>query len=115
MAKKSKNNTTIFVVLGVVALLILGYMALGQNISGNDNGSTNPATCGVPTGILTVNELSAITGGTAPSSSTITAGIDGGAVATSVTSGTTTFPVGAEVVILVSKSDYIDRSFAFTM
>lgn len=101
----------------VIAILIFAMVLFftspkAQNILVKE---TSAQSCGVPTGILTVNELNAIVGGTAPSSSTITAGINGGAVATSVTSGTTAFPVGSELTVLVSKSDYIDKSFTFTM
>ena len=108
----------VIVIATLIVLLGLG-VAWGtgafQSVTPAGGVSTDVETCGVPTGILTVNELSAISGGTAPSSATITAGVNGGAVATSVTSGTTTFPVGATVEVLVSDTDSIDKSFSFVM
>lgn len=113
---KKNNGSAKGIIIGIIliAVLFFGYMAISQT-GGQEGGSTDPTQCADSTGILTVNSLSAIVGGTAPSSPTVTAGIDGGAVAKAVTSGTTTFPVGAEVEVLVSKADYIDRSYTFTM
>jgi len=112
----AKNNTGkivgVVAVLAIIALLIV--VVPKMDFTGSD-GVIKQSECADSTGILTVNELSAIAGGTAPTSATITAGVNGGAISTSVTSGTTTFPVGSEVVVLVSDTDSIDKSFKFVM
>lgn len=111
-----KNTQKWMVGLLVILIVIVGYMAVGQNIGGTSTtGTTDPNQCGDATGILTVNAVNTLQLGTAVASPTITCGVNGGAVATSVTSGTTTFPVGANLVCLVSKADYIDTEFSATM
>jgi len=119
---KNKRGSALVITLVVLlaAVLIGGgiWIALGtegESQSVTQQQLTSPIACSDSTGILTINAISAIPGAAAPSSPTITAGADGGVIATSVTSGTTTFPIGAEVEVLVSKSDYLDKSFTFTM
>lgn len=115
IGKAGKGNGMIVGFVAVIAvILVVGWFAVGQNITVNTD-TTNPTQCGDSTGILTVSDRSLLVGGTAPSSPSIIAGIDGGVVTTSVTSGTTTFPVGAEVEVLISDTDSIDKSFKFTM
>lgn len=105
-----------FMLLGIVGLLIVGsILGVGQTQVEKGEPVEDITQCADSTGVLTANSRSALSAGTDPSSPTITAGVDGGPVTTSVTSGTTTFPVGSEIEVLVSKSDYIDRSFTFTM
>lgn len=107
----------VIIMLLIVGLGVGGYFLFtgeSQSIVSQDQ-LENPLTCSDSTGILTVQSRSILAGAAAPSGPTITCGIDGGVVATSVTSGTTTFPVGADLECLVSKSDYIDKSFKFTM
>ena len=104
-------------VIAVVAVfLILGFLVYSnysQTAVGGD--TTSPTACSDSTGILTVSAVSGLDGGTDPSSPTITCGVDGAKVKTSVTSGTTTFAVGSKLDCLVSKANYIDTEFKDTM
>lgn len=110
---KTSKMMYFFAFLAVVAVGGLFYFATSQDISNvNPN---NPATCADSTGILTVNAVSKLDGASDPSSPTVTCGVGSDKVKTSVTSGTTTFPVGARLTCLVSKDDYIDASFEDTM
>ena len=117
MLKDKKGKTSpimmVLAIVGIGLLLAVTYGLYNMSVSGGDK--TDITTCADSTGILTVNSISAIPGGTAPTGPTITAGIDGGPVATTVTSGTTTFPVGSDLKVLVSDTDSIDRSFDFVM
>ena len=70
---------------------------------------TGVQTCALP---ISVNAVSALNKGSSLTP-TILAGVDGDAVSTSVTSGTTTFPVGSQITILANASDYIDKSSTF--
>ena len=119
---KNKKGMTalaiIMIVLGVAIVGIIGYGVLSPSepqVIVQEPSILAGTGCADSTGILTVNDVSKIPGGTAPTSPTLTAGIDGGKVATTVTSGTTTFPVGAEITLLVSDTDSIDESFNFVM
>lgn len=117
--KNNRGQIAIWVIVGIalIALGIFAYTSFGgepQQVvtTPTDLGGTG---CSDSTGILTVAARSELAGASAPSSPTITCGVDGGPVSTSVTSGTTTFPVGAKLQCLVSKSDFIDKSFSFVM
>jgi hypothetical protein len=108
-----------------IALIVFGILALSGSVlwlggafeqkATADGVVTDIGDCADASGILTANVVSALAKGTAVGSPTITAGVNGGTVSTSVTSGTTTFPVGANVEVLVSKADYIDEVFSFVM
>lgn len=110
---KTGNGAKIFMsFVGVaVLLLVLAQFGILGDIGRTPLEDTPAEGCPVPTSILTVSAISAVTGGTDPSSPTITCGINGGKVTTAVTSGTTPFSVGDDLECLVSKADYIDRSF----
>jgi len=120
---KNKKGQAMIWAIFIALILVLGVGGFAlyksdvfQKTTETETGQTeDQAKCADASGILTVNELSAIDGGTAPTSSTITAGIVGKAVSTTVISGTTTFPVGADVNVLVSDIDSIDKSFNFVM
>ena len=79
--------------------------------------SINPpsSSCADSTGILTVTAVSALDGAADPSSPTITCGVGDDKIKKSVTSGTTAFAIGADLTCLVSKDDYIDKSFKAEM
>lgn len=106
-------------ILGVIALVMVGVSMYGdQDVSQQaigPGGQVVGSSCADSTGVLTVNARSALATGTDPSGPTITCGVDGGPVTTSVTSGTTTFGVGSALQCLISKADYIDKSFSFDM
>lgn len=117
MRKMGKQGNLLFVglVLVIVVLVAGGIFMFTENsvVPGQD--VTNIESCADSTGVLTLSAVNALQKGTAVTSPTITAGVDGNSVATSVTSGTTTFPVGKEVTVLVSKADYLDKSLTFVM
>lgn len=113
---KGGNGMMIFGVLVIVSLIgLLGYMTVGQDITTTTFEKAPAKGCPDSTGILTVQDRSILVGGTAPSSPTITCGIDGGKILTAVTSGTTTFAVGSALECLISDADSIDKSFEFDM
>lgn len=106
------GTIAIVIILVLIALGVLGlvYQSMVQEKK------PKPAEgCPESTGALTVNAVSALNKGTTISGATIIAGVNGAPVSTVVTSGTTTFPVGSQVTILVNKSDYIDSSATFEM
>ena len=112
---KTKNNTGLILgVILVLALLIGGFYFVKQSEIGRP-GVPSPKTCADSTGVLTVNAVDALQQSSTISSPTITAGVNGGPITTSVTSGTTTFAVGDQITVLVSKDGYIDKSFSFVM
>jgi len=113
MNKKAKTNPMVWILIVVAAALIFGFVDFPTGTP--DEVDESPMTCADSTGILTVQDRSILAGGTAPSSPTITCGINGGPVSTSVTSGTTTFPIGANLECLDSDGDSIDKSFKFVM
>lgn len=118
--KKGQVGMIVLIIMGIIGLTFAGFAVFGA-----DKVTTTQVAVGTPsiqgtgcadsTGVLTVSSTSALTGGTAPTTPTITAGVNEGSVTTSVTSGTTTFPVGANVEVLVSDTDSIDKSFSFVM
>lgn len=114
MNKKGKTNPMVWIVIVAVAALVFGLIELPTGTVVDDE-HASPVTCADSTGILTVQDRSILAGGTAPSSPTITCGVNGGPVTTSVTSGTTTFAVGEDLQCLISDSDSIDKSFNFVM
>lgn len=71
--------------------------------------------CPDSTGVLTVQDYSALPSGTDPGSPTLTAGINGGVVSTTITSGTTAFPIGSTIEVIAVITDYLDESWTFTM
>lgn len=118
----NKGQATTWIFLGLMVVLVLGvlgggyYFFFGAGAEQTTVGDLeSPVKCADSTGILTVNAVSKLEGASDPSGPTITCGSDGDKVKTSVTSGTTTFPVGADLTCLVSKADYIDTSFTSTM
>ena len=113
MAKKVKSGTILAIVGFIVLLGLVAFLLVPQVIT--NGGGVNIESCPDATGILTVNAINALEKGTAVSGPTITAGVNGQTLSTTVTSGTTTFPVGSEVTVLVSKADYLDEKFTFTM
>lgn len=113
MAKKVKSGTILAIVGFIVLLSLVAFLLVPQVIT--NGGGLKIESCPDATGILTVNAINALEKGTAVSGPTITAGVKGQTLSTTVTSGTTTFPVGSEVTVLVSKADYLDEKFTFTM
>jgi len=101
----------------LLSVMLIGYMAVGgiKQETLKPSEVTTIASCPESTGVLTVNAYSTLQPSSAVSTPTLTAGINDGVVSTSVTSGTTTFAVGDKVTVLVSKADYIDKAFTFTM
>ena len=111
------NLTALWVVLAL-AVLIGGLFMTGviQTQQPTLPGATvSQGDCPDASGILTVNVVDALAQGSAIGTPTITAGINGGPVVTTVTSGTTTFPVGANVDVFVGKDDYLDEKFSLVM
>ena len=114
MAKSKSNAGLIIGVIAALALLIGGFYFIQQSAIGTP-GAPSPTTCADSTGVLTVNAVDALQQSSTIGTPTITAGVNGGPVTTSVTSGTTTFAVGDQITVLVSKAGYIDKSFSFVM
>lgn len=115
--KKDRNalKWIIGVVLIVIVVIVVIALIPERAIPG-------PAGCPDATGILTVADYSAIPGGTDPGSPTLTAGVikegqtaETTKVTTTVTSGTTPFTVGDEILLFASIGDYLDKSWTFTM
>jgi len=116
MDKQGKaKNPILWIVIIAVAAFAFGLIDLPQGTIGDDVIDANPLTCADSVGILTVQDRSILSGGTAPSSPSITCGVGGGPVTTAVTSGTTVFAVGTELECLVSDTDSIDKAFNFIM
>jgi len=115
MNKQGKTSPMVFV-FGLIVVLLLGFFAynsFAQKTIGGD--LTNPSVCADSTGVLTLTANDALQKGTTISSPTITCGVNGGAVLTSVSSGTTTFPIGASLDCIVSKTGYIDVEYKNVM
>jgi len=120
---KNKNGmgavaTTLIIVLAIVLVFGVIY-AIAQTGKGGEPGIEG---CADSTGVLTIQDYSALSTGTDPGTPVYTAGIKGEGdtkettiVATTVTSGTTTFPIGAEVVVIAVLSDYLDEVYEFKM
>jgi len=88
----------LLVVLVIAGLGFGGYkLATMETTQAVTTGTTDQSECADASGILTANVVSALAKGTAVTTPTITCGVNGGQVLTSVTSGTSTFPVGANV------------------
>jgi len=115
--KAMSPGILVILIVAIVAIVGVGAWQLGafEATQSVTTGVTNQADCADASGILTANVVSALAKGTAVGTPTITCGVNGGQVLTAVTSGTTTFPVGAKVNCLASKDDYIDEEFDFTM
>jgi len=116
-AGKGNGSKKFLWVLGTIvalAAVIIAYNQLTQSTVQTELQDT-PGGCADSTGVLTVNDRSASDYGTTPGSPTLTCGVDGGKVLTSVTSGTTTFAIGSDLNCLVSIGDYIDEAFSFKM
>lgn len=112
---KTKTSGLVFVIsIAVVLLLAIFGWFMYTNTQTQIGSDTSPVDCADSTGILTVTGYSALNPST-NISPTVKAGVNGGVIATTVTSGTTTFPVGAKVKVIGEISDYIDKSFEFTM
>lgn len=116
MNKRGKTSP-LLAVGAVVGLLILGVIAYGilQQQQPAGEREISPTSCPESTGVLTINSFNALQQGTTISAVSSLAGINGGPLVTNVTSGTTSFPVGSDVEVLVSKAGYLDRSFTFKM
>jgi hypothetical protein len=111
MKKQAKTSPGMMVmVIGIIAVVgILSFMAFGDQVPAVDPDA--PAVpsgeCPESTGILTINGVNALNKGTSVTPTTVLAGIGSNAVATNVTSGTTTFPVGSSLKLVVGLPDYI--------
>jgi len=115
--KNGKTSPAIWVIgtLAVAVLLLFAFGVPQSSLGGAGGGSqVDPTTCADSTATLTINNYSALVGGVDPSPA-YTAGIIGAGknaentlLATSVVSGTTTFPVGSKVVLFASDGDYLD-------
>lgn len=114
MAKTKSNSGLIVGIFLAIAILIGGFYFIQQSAVGSPE-HPSPTTCADSTGVLTVNAVDALQKSSAIATPTITAGVNGGPITTTVTSGTTTFAVGDQITVLVSKSGYIDKSFTFVM
>lgn len=112
--KKGAMSILVWVLLAVV-VVGGGYYLYTNEGTAQSVAGTDPNECADSTGVLTVSAVSALEGASDPSSPTVTCGLNGDKVKTSVTSGTTTFAVGDKLDCLVSKADYIDKSFSATM
>lgn len=116
---KKGVSAVVGILVGIFALLaVVGVVGvvMQSGIGGGEKVADiyNPGTCGLAS-ILTVQDKSTLDAGTDPGSPTITAGVNGGDVATTVTSGTTTFPAGTELEVFLSITDYIDESYNVRM
>lgn len=118
--KAGKMGTGFKWLLGVSVALIAIVLVYGvsQSTAPVEPTVGGGGVCADSSSILTISDYSALTGGTDPGSPTYTAGIvqegqnaDSTIVATSVTSGTTKFPVNSEVVLIAVIDDYIDEKF----
>lgn len=112
MNKKGSAILTIIAILLFLALIFgaLAYFGAFQSVTDKESKAKS---CSDSTGILTVNSYNELNSTViAP---TITAGVNGGKVTTSVTSGTTKFAVGDKLVIFQSMGDYIDKSYEAEM
>lgn len=107
--KKDRNAVKWIVGIIVIVAIVIAVIAFMPERA------IGPTDCPESSQILTVQDYSAIAGGTDPGSPTLTAGVDGGVMATTVTSGTTTFPVGSSVKLFASITDYLDKSWTFIM
>ena len=114
MAKTKSNSGLIIGIFLAIALLVGGFYFIQQSAVGSPE-HPSPTTCADSTGVLTVNAVDAEQQSSTISTPTITAGVNGGPITTTVTSGTTTFAVGDSITVLVSKAGYIDKSFSFVM
>lgn len=104
--KKGQNWTMIIGIIAVLAVAFYFGMPLLNEQFGQDS-NTSPSSCADSTGVITVNVVDALQKGTAVGSPTIYASING-QVPTSITSGTSTAPIGASVELFATKADYID-------
>lgn len=109
---KKGNGMIIGFALVIVAILVVGYFAYSQNITGSD--PTKVINCPDSTGTLTVNSYSALAKSTNVTP-TLKVGVNGAPVTTTATSGTTTFAVGDRLKIHASLSDYIDTEIDAVM
>jgi len=104
---------TIFIGFLVLLIVLAGIFAVANVFGGTDG--TSSKDCADSTGTLTLTAIDALQEGTTISAPTITCGVDGQSVTTSVTSGTTTFGIGRKLDCLVSKANYIDIEYETTM
>jgi len=116
---KKGMSAVVGILLGVaIFVLVIGGVSVMMSGIGGGEGEVadiyNPGTCGLSS-VLTVQDKSALDAGTDPGAPVITAGVNGGDVATTVTSGTTSFPAGTELELLLSITDYIDESYTARM
>ncbi|MBU1027938.1 MAG: hypothetical protein KKF48_02735 [Nanoarchaeota archaeon] len=112
------GKTSIWLIVGGIGImLLLGMIAynVSQSTVQRTELQDTPGGCADSTGVLTVNDRSESDYGTAPGSPAITCGVDGEAVTTSVTSGTTTFAVGSGLECIAVIDDYLDEAFSFKM
>jgi len=114
--KRGESSPYVKVLLTIgIIVAIIGVIGLYRMAVTGEEDVEDPTKCADSTGKLTVNAVSLLAGASDPSSPTITCGVDGDKLKTSVTSGTTTFAIGSKLVCLVSKSDFIDKSFTTVM
>jgi len=118
--KKAKTSPMLmFGIVAVVILLAVAVFGIYRMSVSKPTDVTDIGDCADSTGILTVQDRSILTGGTAPTTPTITCGVKGAdgeyLLGTTVTSGTTTFAVGSYLRCLISDTDSIDKSFDFVM
>jgi len=117
--KNGKGNNLLVGFIILIAVVGIGFWYVSQDIGGGS--VTDVGRCSDSTGTVTINNFSELVGGADPSA-TYTAGViksgdseTSTIVASSVTSGTTTFAVGDKVVLFGSASNYIDKYEVFTM
>ena len=121
LKKNKKGAMSIFLTIVLVAVIVSGVgfgvykLATMETAQAVTTGGVDQSECADASGILTANVVSALAQGTSVGTPTITCGVNDGALLTTVTSGTTTFPIGAKVNCLASKDDYIDDEFEFVM
>ena len=124
--KNKKGSAMTWAVVIIAFMLVIGggfFVVKGGYLQSiTPDGSPSPEKCADSTGILYVNNYSALVGGTDPGAMTFSAGIlqegEGATdviVAKSVTPGTTTFAVGDKLVIFGSIANYLDKYEVITM
>lgn len=116
LRKNKKGQAGIaLIVLAVVAVLFTGAFFAGLGPFADSGPSSLPAAgCPESTGVLTINGFNALDKGS-NITPTVVAGIGSSPVTTSVTSGTTTFPVGKSITFHNALANFIDTSNTITM
>jgi len=108
---KNKKGQAVGIAIGLLVIIAIGLVVaftggFSQFGGGTDRDDTDKSECGVST-VANINAVNALKQGTAVSSPTITARVNGGN-GISYTSGTTTLSPGDDVEFLIAKTNFID-------